>query len=250
MLEFIFRRRPLPLVPEADVREADARFGKLRVELQGFHGRRLGAQKGGARRHHAIARHQRVAVGQPCVGERVVRIERDGLLEVFDALAQVFFGAPVPVVAAFEVELISGGVFGVAPRQPLLLCAGELQPQVLGDLRGHLLFNVTNVTKRVADLAAPEVRAVERVNQLGLDDDPFAALQDAPDEHGADVQLAPDAHRVRLLRVQTAGGAHLVTEDRRARHHAQARQRRERVNQRLGDAFRQVIGLRIAAQVD
>jgi hypothetical protein len=62
-----------------------------------------------------------IALGQPGVRHAIARIFLDGLLKVLIRLLQ---GAAIPVVMAFEIELVGLSVLGVALGQPIPLLAG------------------------------------------------------------------------------------------------------------------------------
>ncbi len=187
-----------------------------------------------------IRAEQQVRVGQPGVGERVLRVLFDRVLEVLDRLLVAGDRALVPVIAALQVQLVRLGVFGVAPRGALLLFARQPPAELVEDLGRDFLLHRQQVRVRLVVLPAPQLRAVGDVHQLGFDHEPIAARLHAAGDDRLDVQIAADLLRVDVLA--------LVAEHDAARAHAQRRQLREAVDQAFGDAVRQV--LRVARRAD
>ena len=79
------------------------------------------------------------------------------------------------------------------------------------------------------------------LHQFGADDRGFTAQQNASDQHGLNVQFPANRARVDL--------AALVTENRAARHHADARKPREGINDAFRDAVAEIFGLGIGGCV-
>ncbi len=99
-------------------------FGQRAIELKSFaagfvtHGLSLfGADA------NAVAGSDVVGVGQSDVGEGVVGIGGDGLLEEVDAFLQARRRASVPELAAFEIKAIGFGIAGSGLAEFLLLRA-------------------------------------------------------------------------------------------------------------------------------
>src|SRR5262249_17978774 len=169
-------------------------------------------------------------------------VATDRLNEILDAFLHTRQAALTPEIAPAQVKLISLGVVGVMFGQPPPLFAVEFDLQVFGNLPRDLVFKLEDVAAFSMVLFGPQQRAVRDVNQLGLDHEIFPALQQATNEDRADVEVESDLQRVNV--------AALVTEDRRAGHHTQSGQARERVDDAFGDTVAQVFGGRIVAGVD
>src|SRR5580765_442874 len=83
------------------------RFGKRRVDLDRFEGCRLRLGENLAWGPGAIACEKRISVGESGVRKGVARIYGKSLLQEVDTLLQGFRSAPVRMVAAFQVQVVS-----------------------------------------------------------------------------------------------------------------------------------------------
>ena len=90
-------------------------------------------------------------------------------------------------------------------------------------------------------LFTPDLRGPRDIHQLRLDIQRLAALQDAPGEHRAHTELAPDFLRVNLLP--------FVTRDHAARHDAQIGNLRKAVDEAFGNTVGEILRVRVAALV-
>src|SRR5918993_6125615 len=80
-----FGGAPIPVVPEHDVTEVGMRFGERVVDLDGPQRRRPRLRHELGRRHFTAYRAPAVRVRESRVGEGVVRVYSNRLLEVSDA---------------------------------------------------------------------------------------------------------------------------------------------------------------------
>ena len=90
-------------------------------------------------------RQQRVRIRQPGIGQRVRRVERDGLLEMFDGFLQILRGALVPVETPSEVKLIGFDVFRMASSQ--MLCSS---PPNRNSKAADTLFAIASSTAKMS----------------------------------------------------------------------------------------------------
>ena len=114
-LECCFGLSPLKAV-HVGVGKGDIRFSQGVVNLQGtdrcFFRHRKGVFRKNRRQTNIAA--ERIAVADAGIGQRIVWIDGDRLLKAFEPFLQSFDGALVPMVAAFEIELVSFSVFRIA----------------------------------------------------------------------------------------------------------------------------------------
>src|ERR1700680_2741738 len=97
------------------------------VDGQGFFGCGLGLGHDVAGRENVEKRELSVGVGDACVGQGVGGVFVDRLLKVFEGFAVAFGIAFVPVITAFQIELVGSGVCGVTLGEALFFFASELE---------------------------------------------------------------------------------------------------------------------------
>jgi hypothetical protein len=111
---------PIPIVVESHGCERSVGFGKRVIQFERFEG-------GGARfRSYSRGRNgpdnwrtdDAVAVCQTGIGECVIGIFLDRELKIIDGLGEAFLGTLVPVIAAFEVVLVTLGAAGPSSGEP------------------------------------------------------------------------------------------------------------------------------------
>ena len=151
-------------------------------------------------------------------------------------------GTAWPSRPALEIQLIGGGVFRRAGREPLLVFTSQTQAQVVRDRFRDIRLHGQHVGERPIELLAPELRDSCDVDQLGLHREPIAALRDAAGDDGARVQRHPGVVRIHVL-VSVPRG-------KRPRDDAEPVNPREIVGQRVGDAVAQIVRVGRAARVD
>src|SRR4051794_39132095 len=124
-LELTFCTSPVPLEAMLDVTERGMSLTQPIIQFQRLHRRRT------CFRHRLLWRtafddaERGVRVCEASVGQRVVRVLDDGVLEIADRLLKTFVVSLVPEIAPFDVRLISLRVFGVVFRELLLLRASQ-----------------------------------------------------------------------------------------------------------------------------
>ena len=131
---------------------------------------------------------QQIRIRQAGIGQRIVRILGDRLLEVLDRLLVAGDRALVPVIAALQVRLIRHGIVGVALRDLLAFLAAQARLDLVENLAGNLILHGEQVGGRAVVLIAPQLRSIRDVHQLGLDDQPIAADGDVAGDDGPDVE--------------------------------------------------------------
>jgi hypothetical protein len=207
-----------------DEPERGMRFRQPRIELQRLAGRYLRLRERFADGSVVVVvGPQGQRVGQSGIGERVIRIVRDRLLEVSRRLPDAFAVAPVPEIPAAQVEVVRLHAGGRG------LHAHELALQRLGDRAGDLVLDGEDALQLAVVGLRPEMESVLDVDQLRGD--------------AQGVSLA--AHRAFQERVHAQVGADLLhgrsrpaqREGRGAGGDAQAVDVRQRVDQLLGDPF-------------
>src|SRR5882762_1650700 len=109
-------------------------FGEGIVKRERLHRRRFCFRASFAAGQSEIAAiSDSVGVRHTGVSKGVLRIFLDGPLKIGEALFHAFGVSPIPVVASAEIELISLHVLGIALCQLLLLCASQLDLEVIRD---------------------------------------------------------------------------------------------------------------------
>ena len=183
-----------------------------------------------------------VGVGEPAIGERIVRVGRDGLLKQIDTFLQAFRGAPVPGLPSFQVKAVGLGIAGPRSAQVLLLVPAEPDSQTAGNIARDVALHLRDVSQFALIMRPPKLAAIGRTHQIGLDADFIAALRDASHEQSTHLKRLPDLPRIILAPLETKRCA--------ASHDLEVRKLRKRVNQALGQAIAQVIVVWIGSSVD
>src|SRR5260370_40979541 len=98
-----------------------------------------------------------VILRQTYIGQRVVGIFLNGLLEIVPPFVQSLRRALVPVVAALAVELVSLGIGGPPGIQFGLLLAGAPLAETRGDFSRNLALHAERVGQVAVILLAPQV---------------------------------------------------------------------------------------------
>ena len=150
-LELGFGCRPVPVEPQLDVPERDVRFAQRGIELHGL-------ERGGLRfrdRFDPERTEEQIRVGEPGVGNGILRIFGNRLLQILDRLLVAVDRALVPVVAALEIQLVSFGIVGVPADHALPFFAGDANPQFVEYLGGDFFLHGEDVGHRPVVLPAP-----------------------------------------------------------------------------------------------
>src|SRR5262245_12776321 len=185
-----------------------------------------------------MAAAQYVAVRQPRMSQRISGIEVSRLSEELDCLPVSLTGSLLPEVTSLEIKVISLRVFGMA--------FGRLQSfgrsQLLGDFPRDLRLHERQVGGSASIFRAPELAIFARVDQLDANDELAGVRRHLSGQNRLNLQLAPGGLRIDV--------PPLVAEDLIARPHSQVGHLSKSVDQALGDAVRQILGLRNPVRVD
>jgi hypothetical protein len=98
------------------------------------------------------------------------------------------FGPPVPVIAALQIKLVRLNVLGVAPGQQLLLCARQLQPQLIRDFCGDLPPYLLKIYQFAIVLRSSKLRNIQHIHEFGLDAQPISSLNEPSREDRAGIK--------------------------------------------------------------
>src|SRR2546428_5771896 len=123
-----------------------------------------------------VGRSDYIAVGQSGISESKSRIFFGSRSQYLNRLVDIFSGAPVPVKASLQIELVSLVIVGVALRHPLRIVTGESYLQLLGNRRSDLALRRQQVGHLALELFAPQRSLVSNVNQIDADCQIIAAL--------------------------------------------------------------------------
>ena len=135
--------------------------------------------------------------------------------------------------------MVRGRIVGVAARGALSFLAAESGLKLVENLARDLVLHGEQVGRGPVVLVAPELGSVGDVHKFGLDHQTIAAQVTWARDDRADVQVAADLRGIRVLA--------LVAKHDAPRADAQARQLREAIDQRLGNAVGEVLDVSGAA---
>src|SRR5690349_21842660 len=93
----MFRAGPGEVATEYCLSERNVAFRKVRIELDCRRSCFVRRRRALCKRHHTEHAEPVVIVGHPRIGERVLRIECDGLLVTHDRACETIFSKRVPV---------------------------------------------------------------------------------------------------------------------------------------------------------
>ena len=136
--------------------------------------------------------------------------------------------SPIDQRAAPQIELIRLDIRRRLCDQPIAFATREGHPQSLGDRLRNLILHVEDVFQLAVVALGPQLIAIGHLAQLHGDAHAIPRPPHAAFEHRRHVQLLADGPKVSPLP--------LKRERRRARGDAQALERRQRVENLLGDA--------------
>ena len=95
-------------------------FGKIRIDIQGFHRRRF-------RLRHFLAcrcvniRQPVVTISKPGIGKGVLRINLDSLCKKSYRSPQAGLAELIPMITSFQVKVVCLTIIGVLLREPVSL---------------------------------------------------------------------------------------------------------------------------------
>ena len=131
-------------------------------------------------------------VGDAGIGEREVRIERDGALEHLQRELEILPRQPARVALAAQVEVVGLQVLGRLGGERLLLLRRERDAQRLGDLARDLVLHLEDVFHLAVVALGPEREVGARVDELRVDAQPVAGAPQAAGEHVGGAELLAD----------------------------------------------------------
>ena len=132
--------------------------------------------------------------------ESVARVLFDGLLEVFDALAEALECRLSGVIAAHEIELVGLRVNGAGACQTGSLLRRDLDPNLGRDRLCHVAFERQNVAQVALVALRPQVPVARRMDQLRGDPHPVSHPLHGAFDDPIHTQLPRDL-RQRLVRL-------------------------------------------------
>src|SRR3989442_15667885 len=112
-LEFRFRARPILVICFPNESQRNVRLRQDVVDLERLHSCRLSILPHLLRGSVAGITQEIVGIGKTSVGNRVVRISFNRLIEKINRLGEAAFGPLVPIIKTLKVKLISLGILGV-----------------------------------------------------------------------------------------------------------------------------------------
>ena len=198
-LELRLGSRKVPLVDELGVSPRRAGLGHARLQLEGLPGGLLDPLVGFIGRQVSVPAQQAVGIRQTRVGEGVVRIEGDGLLEALDARSEAVGPPTVAQKPALQIKLVRLHHVGVAANERWSRLTGlpyELGAQMFDDLAGDLLLNREDVGHFAIVALSPDLESVTDIDQLDRDPHAIIAHPHAALQHRAHVQEVADLAHV------------------------------------------------------
>ena len=138
------------------------------------------------------------------MGECVLRIELDGLLEALDGKTQSGWRSLMPVMTPFKVQFVGLGVFGRS-FDCVSGVAEQRRHHRLHDRRDNLVLNLEHIRHLPIVALRPQLIAVFRVNQLRCDPEPGAGPAHAAFYKRRDFELAADLPDIQIAAAKTEG---------------------------------------------
>src|SRR6185369_9152385 len=109
-----------------------------------------------ARREMNI-RQAKISIRQPAVGQGVVGVDPNRLLENLDGLQHPFFAVSVPEITASQVEIVGFNVLGWASGETYAIAGGQFEFQTLRYGFRNLRLNRKNVRGAAIVVLAPKL---------------------------------------------------------------------------------------------
>src|SRR5262249_49368000 len=136
-------------------------------------------------------------------------------------------GLPAQVIIV-RIEVPGGLALGALDFRPLKLGRNRAD-----DALGHLVLELEDVLERAVETVGPQMRPARRLDELRRDAHAVGCFAHAAFEHISNTKLATDLLHVRRMA--------LVGETRVARDHEQIAKTRQRRNDILDDAVREIL---------
>src|SRR6476660_1893238 len=110
-----------------------------------------------------------MAISQSGVSQRVMRILFNGLAKMFESFLYPVRCQFVEMVTTQQIEPVSVCIVGKPAGQAALLCTGQVQTELLGNLFSNHGRHRQSLCQLANMLRTPDMSVVARVNQLGAD---------------------------------------------------------------------------------
>ena len=218
------------------------RFGELGVELERRRHGLVGSGVGLAGLERAAFPELHVRQGRPDIRQGIARVPVDRLLEILDRFTHPLLRVSDQPVATLEIELVRLEVAGRLLVDAGLLRGRELRLEGGGDVQRHVGLDREDIGELTVVRLRPEVLVACGLDQLRDDPHPIADAPYAPLEQRRHLELRRDlAQAVAPL---------LERHDRRAGDHPESADLRQLGNHVLRDPVREVLVLRVHAQVE
>src|SRR5438105_4535274 len=165
---FSFGAGEIVIVVVENASERGMRLGQSVVERQGFQRGLPRFRQGFTGRQTAIDWKQCVSIGETGMGQRIIRVERDGLVEILNRLLNILWRALVPIETSFQIKLISLRIVRVVLRQLLLVRARQSYFKFVSNVAGDVVLQRDEVRHRFVVGLFPQNILRRRVNQLDI----------------------------------------------------------------------------------
>ena len=174
------RSREIDFIEEQYLTERGVGFGQIRIQAESFARRLFRFRKNVTLARPGVKRKQDVGVGQTSIGQRIIWIARDRLLIEGDRFRDVVPRTPLPKRPAFVIKLICGRIVRRLRRHHLLLWAGQLRLQCIGNRLRDLAFDREDVDQFPIISLRPEMGVGQGINELHIYAHLIVGFLDAP----------------------------------------------------------------------
>jgi hypothetical protein len=130
----LFGPGPIPLEIPLNHAEGSVGFSQGIVQLECLQGCRFSFRVSLCWRKDVVVTEDVVGIGQAGIALSVGGVLVDGAVKVRERLFYALFGPLIPVVASFQIELVSFRIHLSGASQPGLLLGGENDPDLVGNL--------------------------------------------------------------------------------------------------------------------
>ena len=188
------RPRPVPVADEAQRSRGAVDLREVGRQIEGFLNGRACPGSEHIGRREPVLREHRAGIREARVSQRVLRIERQRLIEALERLLE-----PEPalrqVIPPFQIEMIGVEIPGGRSdqRRPLDT-QGDLKS--VGDRLRDLVLDREDVRHFAVVALRPEMVAVADLHELGTDPQPISRLAHASLQHRRDLELRADLGEV------------------------------------------------------
>src|SRR3984893_8036957 len=165
------------------------RLRQLVIDLESMHGCRLSVLANFLRGNVARITQEIIGIGKTRIGQSVLWISLNRLLEIINRPGKASFGPLVPVIETLKVELISLWVLGVVLGELRGLLAGQFGSQVVVNLLRDVFLNAEQISDLAIVLSAPQFRTIGNADQVSLNRQGIPTLGNASQQHSVDTKL-------------------------------------------------------------